>query len=76
MLADDKWHSVVAESFMLGQYTYTGPEGQRGYVTEQICPLGFQFSEPVYTAPASPPSATRQISGPLSAVLAVRYADE
>jgi hypothetical protein len=69
LLSDGEWHTVAPGSFRLGSYTFTGPEGQR-YVPVDDSPIGFAFTEEFRDANGGV-SSSRQVSGPLSALLVV-----
>jgi hypothetical protein len=85
VLLADGWHEVTDASFMLDLYEFLlWPEGKerpprtvhRGGASG-ICMTGFQFAEQIAITGAGPsdlPSkrVVRMISGPLTAILAVR----
>jgi hypothetical protein len=76
LLNDAEWHIIADESFMLGSYTFVNSANQDQYASEQVCPIGFQFTETVIEFFEGPAVKTRRISGPLSGVIAVRGPDE
>jgi hypothetical protein len=81
VLLADGWHKVENESFMIGGYGFLwhGPGGDgpprslRSADVEAMCPIGFEFEEFVERSEADPKWAlVRKVSGPLTAILAVR----
>lgn len=89
VLLADGWHEVAGESFKLGSYEFLGsPEGQQQDGEPQlvhragdngICAAGFQFAERIAALESESGPVRRhmlQISGPLTAVLAVRTLEE
>lgn len=76
LLNDDEWHIIADESFMLGSYTFVNSADPDQYPTEEVCPVGFQFTETVIGYFGGVEINTRRVSGPLSGVLALRGPDE
>ena len=84
VLLADGWHEVAGESFKLGSYEFLrSSEGQQQDGEPQlvhragdggICATGFQFAERIVVHESGP--VMLQISGPLTAVLAVRTVEE
>jgi hypothetical protein len=88
VLLADGWHEVVEKSFMLDSYEFLWwPEGEQQGKEPQIahgggdsgvCATGFQFAEYGVittrraTGGTSSRTGTMRISGPLTAILAVR----
>jgi hypothetical protein len=74
VLLADGWHVVEDESFTLGGYDFL----LRGVAVQRagdggVCPVGFEFDERVETESVrGRKRETRKVSGPLTAVLAVR----
>ncbi len=68
VLLADGWHSVVEDSFELGDYKYTAGESAPGV---RALSTGFMFTEHL---PASTAQSGRRImtKGPISSILAVR----
>ena len=87
VLLADGWHEVADESFKLGSFEFLGSsEGQQqdgeprlvhNAGANGICATGFQFADRIVVRESEPiRKHMLQISGPLTAVLAVRTVEE
>jgi hypothetical protein len=75
VLLPNGWHTVENHSFELGSYEYVSDAGDgeaellHGGGTAGVCATGFSFD-------VSPRPGSDRISGPLTAILAVRHRAE
>ena len=87
VLLADGWHEVADKSFKLGSFEFLGSsEGQQqdgeprlvhSAGANGICATGFQFADRIVVRESEPiRKHMLQISGPLTAVLAVRTVEE